>query len=133
MCLIASIIVVRPILKRVRQQAARAYSEVAIRGFGTAITEYRKYYRDFPRVTWGEMFKVLSGENVRGQNPSNLVFWSGNPEDAQGPWAEDGWGMPLSFSIRTNEVRVWSSGPNRKDEAGAEDDFLIAIPADKLK
>ena len=117
--------VVKRALDVARQQALTAESQVIIQGFSAAVIQYRNSYGEFPLVPWGEMTRLLQGENLRDQNPSNVVFLAPSRKDTVSGWAADSWGTPLSFTIRSNVVRVWSSGPNKKDEKGFGDDVLV--------
>lgn len=57
-----------------------------------------------------------------GENPRKIVFFAG-PEKNFTPHGEylDPWGTPYRFDLSDPKApRVWSCGPNRKDEGGAE-------------
>jgi hypothetical protein len=73
------------------------------------------------------MTRLREGESLRGQNPSNIVFLAPSRRSTSPAtrWAADAGGTPLTFTIQSNTVRVWSSGPNKKDEKGQGDDLLV--------
>ena len=119
------IFVVKRSLDVPRERAHTVESKMIIQGFSAAVLQYRNVYGEFPFVSWGEMTRLLQGESIRGQNPSNLVFLAPSRKNTPLHWAADSWGNPLNFTIQSNFVRVWSSGPNKKDENGLGDDLLV--------
>jgi hypothetical protein len=40
----------------------------------------------------------------------------------------DYWGVPINYQLTEMEVRIWSNGPNKRNDLGMEDDQLITIP-----
>ena len=109
-----------PSRKRTRQKVRPSFKALALQSYNIA-----KCTLNFLKSLWGEMTRVLEGESLRGQNPSNIVFLAPSRRSAVTRWAADSWGTPLSFTIQFNTVRVWSSGPNKKDEKGKGDDLLV--------
>ena len=107
-----------------QEARAAAYSRAVVESFGTALITYKDYYGRFPAVKEGEMFRVLQGEDLRGQNASNLIFFAASPGKTP-PWVLDGWERPIYTVVNSNVVRVWSSGPNGKDERGGGDDIVV--------
>ena len=124
------VFVIRKTLEPARDKALLVKSQVTIQAFSAALTQYHKTYGTFPNVPWADMTRILQGESLRGQNPSNIVFLAPSRHDTPQRWAADAWGTPLNFTIQSNTVRVWSSGPNKKDEKGQGDDLLIEIVVD---
>ena len=61
---------------------------------------------------------------LRGANPRKIVFFDGKPtakfNSPQGAFL-DPWGTPYRIDLSNpEEPRVWSCGPNRRDEGGAK-------------
>jgi hypothetical protein len=98
--------------------------------FGKALNSY---YSDFHRVPTGniqQVFFVLAGSNVLGQNPSNKIFFS-HPNtqyfklgDFEG--LVDGWGSSLKYNVSNNSFVLYSFGRNKMDDGGKGDDISYA-------
>jgi len=66
------------------------------------------------------------------QRPASLYEAMANSSDLliPGRWkiskcAVDSWGTPYLFLIGTDTIKVWSCGPNRKNENGCGDDIVF--------
>jgi hypothetical protein len=79
--------------------------------------------RDYPTGTVADVCALLRGESRGGQNPKKLDYLeaSASEMNATGEFV-DPWGTPYRFAT-ADKVRVYSCGPNKKDEQGAGDDI----------
>ena len=122
--------------EHVQAKALKTISQVTIQAFSAALVQYHKSYGAFPQVRWAEMLRVLQGESLRGQNPSNIVFLGPGRRDPAQRWAADAWGPPPTSpsgrtpsasgpaapTKRTNKARATTSSPktpSRKKPGGA--------------
>jgi len=102
---------------RVLRNALTANARRASRDLVAAMKQYRSEYGFMVEGEPAQIFKTL-----RGENPRKIVFIDviSSSVNAQGEFI-DPWGTPYRFDIsKPDAPRVWSCGPNRKDEGGAE-------------
>ena len=86
-----------------------------------AIRMYHEEYNTFPPAQeTAEMLKALAGDN-----PQAIHFIEFPSEVVEGGFAfRDPWGAIYSFTtLDDNRIKIWSIGPNGKDENGAGDDI----------
>jgi len=86
----------------------------------------KAYFTEYSEGLTGTNAQVMTV--LRGQNPRKIVFFDSAARDfnSQGEFI-DPWGTPLRFDLSKPETpRVWSCGPNRKDDDGAEGSDDIA-------
>lgn len=85
----------------------------------------KAYYADFG--SWPPAGATEDGPLTRalsGKNPREVVYFE-FPSDAAGMALLDPWGVPYRFMIEGGTNAVFrSSGRNRLDEAGREDDIV---------
>jgi type II secretory pathway pseudopilin PulG len=97
----------------------RPYAEA--RSFVIALHNATKTYAtEYGSPVSGSPVQILA--TLRGNNPRSIVFFDTAPSrfNAQGELI-DPWGTPYRFDLSNpKQPRVWSCGPNRKDENGAE-------------
>lgn len=80
----------------------------------------KSYATEYDRPVSGSPKEILAA--LSGQNERKIVFFHPNAiqTNAEGELI-DPWGTPFRFDLsKPDAPRVWSCGPNRKDEGGAE-------------
>ena len=80
----------------------------------------KSYFTEYNEALTGNNAQVMTV--LRGENARKIVFFDAHPQDynSQGELI-DPWGTPYRFDLsKPDAPRVWSCGPNRKDEDGAE-------------
>ena len=80
----------------------------------------KTYATEYGRPVSGSPQEILAA--LSGQNERQIVFFQPNSirTNALGELI-DPWGVPYRFDLSKPEApRIWSCGPNRKDEGGAE-------------
>lgn len=95
-----------------------AYMRGYVRSVGAALQQYRVEYGEMPQGTNAEITSKLMG-----QNPRKIVFLEQQGPNRLNSRGElvDIWDTPYRFDFSSPDMpRVWSCGPNRKDENGAE-------------
>jgi len=95
----------------------RARSKTEMTGFVTCVKAYLDEYPALPSGGDAAVLKALQGEN-----PRKIVFFvlRSTSFNSNGEWI-DPWGTPYRIDLSDPKApRIWSCGPNRKDESGAE-------------
>jgi Type II secretion system (T2SS), protein G len=99
---------------KIKRQHAQELTRELAKGFEA----YKGEYGAYPEGDYEALTRALVGEN-----PKKIVFVTYPPEDfnPQGVLI-DPWGMRYHIVLKTKNgrPRVWSSGPNRIDEADIE-------------
>lgn len=86
-------------------------------GLATALRAYAEEYKSFPTGTDAAILRALTGANKRGI--AFLTLDAGRINAAGQPI--DLWDRPYRFDLSEPfKPRVWSAGPDGKDDAGAE-------------
>lgn len=126
LCLLAAFVLAgcKPRLKVDRPgMAASATSEIA-----TAIQGFQIEYSRVPNGDAAEILRVLAAMEPGDakQNPRLIQFVDSGMVNRTDPWSQ-----PYRIQCRSTDsggydIRVWSCGPNGKDENGAGDDILMA-------
>jgi hypothetical protein len=96
----------------------RAAARTDLAGLLATLKQYQVEYATLPIGNAAEIMNALRGENSR-----KIIFFDGKPTafNAQGAFL-DPWGTPYRIDLSKPEApRVWSCGPNRRDEGGAKD------------
>jgi hypothetical protein len=98
-----------------------------------AVATFYQDYNRWPTGTASEIAHVLSGENVRGENPRQkkfITFIGKRPVNQRGELI-DAWGTPLMMFVDASDsYAIYSCGPNRIDNRGKNDDiyFFVSKP-----
>lgn len=80
----------------------------------------RGYWEEYHAAPGGDAGHVLN--TLRGENPRKIVFFAATASsvNSRGEFV-DLWGTPYHIDVsRPESPRVWSCGPNRRDEGGAD-------------
>jgi hypothetical protein len=103
------------------RRARRARHDV--NSLALALNVFVMENKRFPDGTPAEVARLLRGEDVRGQNPRRLDYIEAGPHEynAAGEFV-DPWGTAYRLVMKL-PVRVYSCGPNRRDEDGGGDDI----------
>jgi hypothetical protein len=90
----------------------------------TALERYFYTYGTFPTGNVGFIERILSGEDLNGENPKKEVFLAHKPSIEHLNEMVDSWGTPfqIGFSQTTNPI-IHSAGPNKK--FGDQDDIIF--------
>lgn len=84
------------------------------------LSAMKTYSTEYGYSVTGDPAQILAV--LRGDNQRKIIFIEIGPErfNSKGELL-DSWGMPYRFDFsKPDAPRVWSCGPNRKDEGGAE-------------
>jgi hypothetical protein len=98
-------------------QSPKAGAKTQVMGATAAL---KAYFTEYNEPLTGSNAQVMTV--LRGQNARKIIFFDTRPQgyNSQGELI-DPWGTPYRFDLSKSEApRVWSCGPNRKDEGGAE-------------
>jgi hypothetical protein len=101
-------------------QRHRATKDVA--ALVEALQLFAKIEGDFPAGDAPTICRLLRGEAVGGQNARRLDYVEGYRLNERGEFV-DPWGQAYRIELEP-KVRVYSCGPNRKDEQGRGDDIV---------
>lgn len=107
--------VIRPLWQK--NKARHDVKELAL-----GLKAYSMAFGILPEGSRAEICAVLSGKNVRGQNPKQEPVVEGYDLNVAGEFL-DPWGEPYQIFLEKG-IRVYSCGPNRRDEQGQGDDIL---------
>jgi hypothetical protein len=82
--------------------------------------------KQVPDGTLAEIAALLRGKSVRGQNTKRLDYVEADVSEvnAAGEFV-DPWGTPYQMRFEKGIPRVFSCGPNRKDDNGTGDDITV--------
>jgi hypothetical protein len=102
-----------------RQHCARRDARAIAEGLELYVMENRQ----FPQGSPAEICALLRGESRGDQNLKKLdyIAASANEMNAAGEFI-DPWGTPYRISM-SGKMRVYSCGPNQRDEQGTGDDL----------
>jgi type II secretory pathway pseudopilin PulG len=96
-----------------------------VRVLDLALNGYVYENAQAPEGTPAEMAALLQGKSIRGQNTKHLDYVEADLSEVndRGEFI-DPWGTPYRMSVTNRQARVYSCGPNRKDENGSGDDIV---------
>lgn len=145
--------VILPSFLPIRDKAKRAKAQVTAKNLEIAFKNYLDYYRKWPSVFGSadttveindNIFRIMRGETVGGDNASQVVFYEFETSDSAAG-ALDPWSDPSDnntwrrYRVRVDadfnntitlgsdnlyrSVVVWSCGTNRVDDDGTKDDI----------
>lgn len=105
-------------------RARKARNDVRLLDF--ALSNFLLENERVPEGTLAEIAALLRGQSVHGQNVKRLDYVEADVSEmnAAGEFI-DPWGTPYQMRFEKGLPRVFSCGPNRKDDNGTGDDITI--------
>jgi hypothetical protein len=112
-----------------RRPKVESVSRNRISYIGSGLQQYFKKFHHMPTGDMLQVYYILSGTNISGQNPANEIFLSYEATNYflfDVTSLIDGWGSPLKYTITNDSFIFYSLGANKRDDGGKGDDISVA-------